>query len=120
MMCVETESELMKKGLLRAGKLVVTHVVLTPTWLIWAIQDGKNAVTAHSARLADIVVSDYSKSSMAKLVPDNGIEVTGAFSGVGLDAATEQQGTIFIGLQDNPGGRKFQELLIKSVQDVKK
>jgi hypothetical protein len=118
-MCVETRSEKIKKGLFGSAEAVLTAVILTPRWLLWTIQEGKGAVTAISARLADIVVVDYSKSSMAKLIADSGIEVTGEFTGVSHGGLSDQRGSIFIGLDAGEAARKFEDMLIKAVKDNK-
>ncbi len=120
LMCVETKNEKVKKGLFGSAEAVIADVILTPRWLVWAIKDGKGAVTAVSARLADIVVTDYAKSKMAQLVQDTGLEVTGEFTGMANNLPSEQRGSIFIGLGSEPVAKKFQEMLIKAVQDAKK
>jgi len=120
LMAIETRSDRAKNGLFGKAETVITDVVLTPRWLVWAIKDGKGEVTAFSARLADIVVTDFAKSKMAQLVPDTGLEVTGEFTGLAHGLPSEQRGTIFIGLGEGPVAQKFQEALVRAVQDAKK
>ncbi len=120
LIAIETKSDKPKKGLFGSAETVVIDVVLTPRWLVWAIKDGKGSASAVSARLADIVVTDFSKSKMAQFVQDTGVEITGKFTGLAHGLPSEQRGSIFIGLGGEPAAKKFQELLIKSVQDAKK
>ncbi len=120
LMCIENKNDKIKKGLFGSAETVITDVVLTPRWLVWAIKDGKGEITALSARLADIVVADYSKTKLAELIQDTGVEVTGEFTGMALGLPSEQRGSIFIGLGNEPAAQKFQEALIKAVQEAKK
>jgi hypothetical protein len=116
LLAIETKSDKVKKGLFGKDETVVIDAVLTPRWLVWAVKDGKGDISVLSVRLADIVVTDYAKSKMAQLVQDTGVEVTGTFTGLSL----EGPGTMFIGLGNEPAAKKFQDALIKAVQDVKK
>jgi hypothetical protein len=120
LLSIETRSEKIRKGLFGKAQTVLTAVVLTPRWLVWAIQDGTDQPAAVSARLADIVVTDFSKSGMAQFVQDTGLEVTGEFTGSAHGLPSEQRGSIFIGLGREPAAQKFQNALIAAVQDVKK
>ncbi len=120
MMCIETKNEKIKKGLFGGAELVVTDLALTPRWLVWVVKDGKGVASAISTRLADIVVTDYAKSKMAQLNLDTGVEVTGEFTSMANNIPSEQRGSIFIGLGSEPAAKKFQEKLIKAVQDAQK
>ncbi len=117
---IENKSEKIKKGLFGSAGTVFTHVILTPRWLVWTIQDGKDGISAVSARLADIVVTDYAKGKMTQLVPDTGLEVTGEFTGLAHALPSEQRGSIFIGLGPEPAAQKCHDALIRAVQDAKK
>ena len=108
---IETKSDDIMK-VLWGAEVIFTDAILTPRWLLWAIRDGKSSVTALSARLADIVVVDYSKSDLAKLIPDTGIDVTGVLTGGARGSSGEQAASIFIGLESSAAGKKFLELLI--------
>ena len=99
---------------------MTTDVVLTPRWLLWAIRDGKGAVSVISARLADIVATDFSKGRMAQFVQDSGLEVTGEFTGLAHGLPSEGRGSVFIGLGAEPAAKSFQEALFKAVQEAKK
>lgn len=120
LMSIETKSDKVKKGLFGSAETVIANVVLTPRWLVWAIKDAKGTVSVMSARLEDVVVIYYSKSPMAKLVQDTGLEVTGQFTGMTNNEPSERRGSMFISLGGEAAAKKFQDALIKSVQDAKK
>ncbi len=112
--CVETTSEKVKKGLFGGGaKPVVTTMLLMSGWLMWTIRAEGPQVTVISARLADITVQDYAKTPFAKMVPDSGVEVTGAFTDVA------ERGSAFLGLDYGSAALRFKEQLMKAVQDAK-
>lgn len=120
LICLETKSEKVKKGLFGGTGMILTDLILTPAWLLWAMVEVGESIRVISARLADIVVVDYSKSSMAKLIPDTGIDVTGEFTGVTRWNPSELRGSIFMGVENNSAGIKFLDMLIKSVEEAKK
>ena len=108
--CVETTSEKLKKGLFGGGETIYTAAVLTKDWLVWANSGTKVTPHAMSARLTQITVQDYAKSSFAKLIPDTGVNING------LKTDTPEAGTTFIGLEENAAGIQFREALIAAVQ----
>jgi hypothetical protein len=113
LICCETTSTSKKKGFF-GGKAAVflTGILLTPQWLIWASgQEGK-AIGVHSARLRDIQVQDYEKSSMNKLVQDTGVNI----SGLRTDAV--DLGSVFIGLGPEPAAQKFRTMLREAISRV--
>lgn len=112
--CVQTDSEKIKKGLFGGAEIVYTGAVITPNWLIWAVSGTKTRTSVLSALLLDIVVQDYAKSSFAKMVHDTGLNVSGKFT----DAS--ENGSAFIGLDDGEAARRFKETVIDAVQSVKK
>ncbi|HET9909392.1 MAG TPA: hypothetical protein VFQ23_22280 [Anaerolineales bacterium] len=113
-MCIQTDSEKVKKGLFGKAETVHTGAVITPRWLIWATSGSKTVTTVLSAQLNDIVVQDYTQTEFMKLIPDSGMNVSGKFTDVSEDS------TAFIGLDDGIAGNKFKETVIKAVQDSKK
>ena len=114
LMCIQTDSEKVKKGLFGAAEIVRMAAVLTPRWLVWMTNGTKTSTVVLSALLTDVVIQDYADTQFAKLVPDSGIEVNGKFT-----AATENT-SAFIGLQENAAGKKFRETAIQAVQNAKK
>ena len=102
-MCIETTSEKIKKGLFGGGETIYTGAVLTKGWLVWANCGTNVKPHAISARLNQITVQDYATSSFAKLIPDTGVNVNG------LKTDALEAGTTFIGLEENAAGRKFRE-----------
>jgi hypothetical protein len=114
LMCVQTDSEKVKKGLLGGAEIVFTGVVITPRWLVWATSGTKAKTAVLSALLSDVVVQDYAISSFAKMIPDTGLNVSGKFTDVA------ENGSAFIGLDDGIAAGKFMETVIKAVQEAKK
>src|SRR5262245_932187 len=80
LMCVQTVSEKIKRGLFGGIETTYVSVVLTPLWLVWAIYGTKAQTAVPSAQLRDIVVQDYAQTQFAKMIPDVGIEVSGRFT----------------------------------------
>lgn len=114
LMCMQTDSEKVKKGLFGSAETVYMGVVLTPHWLIWAVSGTKTQTAVLSAQLRDIVVQDYMQTPFAKMVADSGISVSGRFTDV------PENGSAFIGLDESGAAGKFKESMIKAVQDAKK
>lgn len=110
--CVETTSEKIKKGLFGGGEMVYTAAVLTKDWLIWANSGTKVTPHARSARLNQITVQDYAAGSFAKMIPDTGVNVEG------LTTDSSGAGMTFVRLEENAAGRKFREALIAAVQSA--
>jgi hypothetical protein len=114
LMCIQTDSEKVKKGLFGSAEIVHQGVIVTPRWLVWAISGTKTSTTAFSALLTDVVIQDYANTPFAKMIPDSGVEVTGKLTDVA------ENGSAFIGLEDNVVGKKFTETVINTVQNAKK
>jgi hypothetical protein len=114
LICIQTDSEKTKKSLFSGAETVYTGAVVLPRWLIWVTNGTKRNTTVLSALLKDIVVQDYAQTSFAKTIPDSGINVSGKFTDM------SESVTAFIGLEDNPAGNKFKEIVIQAVQDAKR
>ena len=114
LMCIQTVSEKAKKGILGSREMVYLGAVVTPRWLIWAVEGTKSSAAVLSALLAEVVVQDYANTPFSKMIPDSGIEVSGKFT----DAV--ENASAFIGLEDNAVGKKFKETVIDAVQNAKK
>ena len=114
LICIQTDSEKVKKGLFGGKETVQMGAVLTPRWLVWATSGTKTQAAPLSAQLINIIVQDYAQTPFAKMVPDSGVQVSGTFTD-----ASESAGA-FIGLDEGPAGRKFKEVLILAAQNAKK
>ena len=114
LMCVQTDSSKMKKGLFGGAETVQVGAVLTPRWLVWATQGTKLQAAVLSAQLANITVQDYAQTPFAKMIPDSGIEVSGLFTD------SNENTSAFIGLDESPAANKFRELIIRAAQDARK
>lgn len=114
LMCVQTDSEKIKKGLFGGAEVVYAGAVVTPRWLVWATSGTKTQTSASSAQLNDVTIQDYAESSFAKLIADTGLNVSGRFTDV------SENSTTFIGLDEGVAGEKFKEISLRSTQDAKK
>lgn len=114
LMCVQTDSEKIKKGLFGGAEVVYAGAVVTPRWLVWATSGTKTQTSASSAQLNDVTIQDYAESSFANMIPDSGLNVSGRFT----DAS--DNGLIFIGLDDNAAGAKFKEIALQTAQEAKR
>lgn len=114
LMCVQTDSEKTKKSLFGKAETIQVGAVLTPRWLVWAMQGTNTQTVVLSAQLINITVQDYAQTPFAKMIPDSGIEVSGRFTD------NNESASAFIGLEENTSGKKFREALIKAAQDAKR
>lgn len=110
LMCCETTSTKKKKGLF-GGKteVILTGVVITPQWLIWASGKEGEAPGVLSARLDDIRVQDYEESEMYKMMQDTGLNV------LGLRTGASDLGSVFIGLGPEPAAQRFRAMLKEAI-----
>ena len=113
-MCIQTVSEKAKKGILGSHEMVYMGALITPRWLIWAVEGTRAPVSVLSVRLADVVVQDYADTPFAKMILDSGIEVSGKFTGA------MEHASAFFGLEDNAVGKNFKATVIEAVQKAKK
>jgi len=113
LMCIQTDSEKVKKGLFGGSQTGRMGVVVTPRWLVWAVSAATTKAAVHSAQLTHVTVQDYAQTSFARMVPDSGIQVNGMFTDASENASA------FIGLDDSMAGKKFIEIVIKAAQDAK-
>jgi len=114
LMCIQTDSEKVKKGLFGKAGTVRTGAVVTPRWLVWAVSEAKTKAVVLSAQLTHVTVQNYAQTPFAKMIPDTGIQVNGMISDVSENASA------FIGLDEGVAGKKFREVVIKAAQDAKK
>jgi hypothetical protein len=114
LLCIQTDSEKVKKGLFGKAETVQVGAIVTPRWLVWAIHGANSQTVVLSAQLINITVQDYAQTSFAKMIPDSGIEVSGMFT----DAS--ESVSAFIGMEENAAGNQFRETIIKAAQDAKK
>lgn len=114
LMCVLTDSEKSKQGLFGRAETVQMVAIVTPRWLVWAMDQPNAKASVLSAQLIHVTVQDYAQTSFARLVEDSGVEVSGTFT----DAS--EAASAFIGLEENAAGQKFRQLLINAAADAKK
>lgn len=114
LVCVQTDSEKIKKGLFGGTETVQMGAIVTPRWLIWAFHGTKTPRAVLSAQLIDITIQDYAKTPFAQMVPDSGIQVTGVFTNASESVSA------FIGLDEGVAAQRFKEVIIEAAADAKK
>jgi hypothetical protein len=114
LMCIQIDSEKVKKGLFGGAEIVQVGAVVTPRWLVWAVAEMKKQTAVLSAQLINITIQDYAQTSFAKLVPDSGLEVSGLFTD------SNENVSAFIGLDESATANKFKDIIIKAAQEAKK
>jgi hypothetical protein len=121
LMCIETTSEKKKKGFFGGGgdSRVVVSAIVTPRWLVWAVDGDKSGTGTLSTQLREAVIADYANSDFYRMVPDNGIQVTATFTGTFAASPTER-GTMFIPFGDESIAQRFKETVIQAAQEAKK
>ena len=114
LMCVQTDSEKIRKGLFGRAEIVQMTAIVTPRWLVWSVIQPRQAPTVLSAQLIHVTVQDYAQTPFVKMVPDSGVQVSGMFT----DAS--ESASAFIGLEENAAGQKFRQILIEATAGAKK
>jgi hypothetical protein len=114
LMCVLTDSEKSKKGLFGKAETVQMAAIVTPRWLVWAMDQPNTKASVLSAQLIHVTVQDYAQTPFARMVDDSGVEVSGTFT----DAS--EAASAFIGLEENAAGQKFRQMLINAAANAKK
>jgi hypothetical protein len=111
LMCCETISTRQVKNLFGSKEeVVLTGVLLTPEWLVWATGKENETPDVLSARLGDIRVQDYETSDMFKMIEDSGLNVSG------LRTSATRLGVTFIGLGPEAAADKFRGLLKDAIE----
>ena len=114
LMCVQTDSEKVKKGLFGKAETVQMTAILTPRWLLWSVDQPNKKLVVLSAQLIHISVQNYSQTPFAKMVPDSGVDVSGMFTD------SSEAASVFIGLEESVAGQTFRQALVKAAADAKK
>jgi hypothetical protein len=96
--CIVTTSQ--RKSLFRTRRQH-TYVAVTPSVLVWALEEG-GAVTTIGVKRGEVEISEF----QSELVRDTGIEV---FGFVPIGAA--ERGTAFIGLGPEPAAQRLRDAL---------
>ena len=114
LMCIQTHSEKIAKGLFGKQEIVQMAAIMTPRWLVWSVDQPATQAAVLSAQLIQVTVQDYSQTSFAQMVPDSGVQISGMFTD------SSESASAFIGLDEGVAGQKFRQLLIKTAADAKK
>ena len=114
LMCCETTSTSHKRGIFGISKeTTLSAAYVTPKWLVWADSTNQNDAGTGSAQLKQIDAHDYEMTAMFEISRDHGINVTGRYT----DA--NKTGRTFIVLGSDRDGKKFRELLDRTMKRAK-
>ena len=112
LICCETISTKQQKKLFgNKTEVELAGIILTSQWLFWAGGRENEAPGVLSARLHDLRVEDYEKSSMYRMIQDTGLNV------FGFQTANDL-GSIFIGLGSEPAAQKFRDMLKEEISKL--
>lgn len=101
LMCVQTDSEKIKKEIFGKARTVKMTAIVTPRWLLWSIDQLIKNTSVLSAQLIHVTVQDYAQTPFARRIPDSGVEVSGMFTDAGEAASA------LIGLDEGVASRSF-------------
>jgi hypothetical protein len=126
--CIETTSDRKKKKKVMGIKMpmhVVSHVLLTPAWLIYAASNEGSKPAVMTVPLVDATVENYAKSplykKLYKKMPDNGYWVDGKFTGVvGGSMSFSDRSSIFIGLGPERAAEDFAKALEDAIEKTRR
>ncbi|HMB22221.1 MAG TPA: hypothetical protein VKP08_05300, partial [Anaerolineales bacterium] len=96
LVCIQSDAEKVKKGLFGSAENARVGAVVTPRWIVWAINGTKTPTSVLSAQLRSVTVQDYAQTPLVKMMPDAGIQVEGMFTDVSENVSA------FIGLDEGP------------------
>lgn len=122
LVCIETTSIKEKKKLFGGKKSeeVVQTAIVTPRWLLIALHgDQQETTRVLSIQLQDAVAQDYKQSPAYRMIPDEGLNITGAFTGIQLSQTAGNPVTNFLGLGPEPVAEAFKTTLIEAIQKAK-
>ncbi len=126
--CVETISDRKKKKKVMGIKVpshVISHVLLSSTWLIYAASGDGSEPSVMTVPLVEATVENYATSPEYKMLykkmPDNGFWVNGKFTGiVGGGNTFSDRSSIFIGLGEERAAEEFGRALEEAIQRTRR
>ena len=117
LICIESTAIKKKKKLFGGGNpdQRTQIAVVTPQWLVIGAQ-GENigSFGVLTIQLKDAIAKDYKDEPGYRLIPDEGVNVTGPFTGrIGFEHNAYI--TSFIGLGAEPAAKEFKETLFEAI-----
>ena len=114
LMCCETLTVHQKKGFLGGIRTTLSAVYVTPRWLVWADSSDRDDVAAGTAELKQIDVRDFPTPARYAISPDQGLNITGRYTG------RNRPGITFIVLDAEADGQKFRQVLDEALRNAAK
>jgi hypothetical protein len=113
LICIETTSTKLKKKLFsNKPEVIQAGILLNPKWLLLVVSNENGKLGVAEMPLREIQATDYEKSDFYKLIPDNGVTITGLRTG---DAGS---GSIFIGLGPEEAAQEFRSQLKNAIANA--
>ena len=97
-------------GLAKSTEVVKSALVVSPPWIVWAIQKQGETATALGARLQQVEVAAYKPT----LIDDHGLEVRG------LPSAEGRAGTTFLPLGRDVDGAEMLRIALQTWASAEK
>lgn len=118
--CIETTSVKIKKKLFVGGipDQTIQIAILTPEWVMTAQKGDKpDSIGVLSIQTKAANLEDYKDSMGYTLIQDNGVNITGPFSGVFTEFSAIN--TYFLGLGPEPAALEFKQVLFEVVEKAR-
>ena len=121
LICIETNASKKKKKLFGGG--IPDHTtqiaIVTRRWLVIGAQgENTGSFGVLTIQLKDAILKDYKDEPAYRLIPDEGVNVTGPFTGrIGFEHNAYI--TSFIGLGAEPAAKEFKETLFEAITKAK-
>jgi len=118
---IETSSIKKNKKLFGGGipDQTTQIAIVTPKWLVIGAQGANpGSFGVLTIQLKEAIVKDYKDEPGYRLIPDEGVNVTGPFTArVGFEHNSYI--TNFIGLGSEPAAKEFKEILFEAIKKAK-
>ena len=121
LVCIESTAIKKKKKLFGGGipDQTTQIAIVTPRWLVIGAHGEKpGSLGVLTIQLKDAIVKDYKDEPGYRLIPDEGVNITGPFTArIGFEQSSYI--TSFIGLGTEPAAKEFKEILFEAITKAK-
>jgi hypothetical protein len=121
LICIESTAIKKKKKIFGGGipDQTTQIAIVTPQWLVIGAQgENPGSFGVLTIQLKDAIVKDYKDEPGFRLIPDEGVNVTGPYTGrVGFESNAFI--TTFIGLGAEPAAKEFKDILFDAILKTK-
>ena len=121
LMCIESIALKKKRKLFGGGipDQTTQIAIVTPRWLVIGAQgENPGSFGVLTIQLKDAIVKDYKDEPGYRLIPDEGVNITGPFT-ARVGSERNAYITNFIGLGIEPAAKEFKETLFEAIMKAK-